>query len=119
MKLILAEITRKDAAGLDLTAKEQELLCELYRRMHLKPRESIHVDASTGEVRVKKTVDAEPIMDAVHGYADVIVKRGMPQKYIGSIDPLTAQNWATEWGVRIGSKEFAQLAVKRLKNDLD
>lgn len=109
----------KDEQGLPLTGKEEELLAELYRRKYERRRESIHVD-STGTVHVSKTVDAEPIMDAVKAYGDFIDKystRKQAQRIVGSLDPITAFKWMQETGLKIGTKEFAQFAMKRIKHD--
>jgi len=75
-----------------------------------------------GNVVIRKTNDAEPIMDAVKSYGDFIDRystRKLAQRMIGSIDPSTAQLWAQESGLKIGTKAFAQFAMKRLKNDID
>lgn len=88
----------------------------------MRPRETTVFDQSTGAIHIKKTMDAEPIMEAMRGYGDIIDKYGsrkLPQKFVGSIDPLTAQTWSQEWGLRIGSKEFAKKAVARLKYDIN
>lgn len=37
--------------------------------------------------------------------------------YLGSIDPITAANWARECGAAIGTKEFAQFAKKKLMSN--
>ena len=104
-----------------LTVREESLLAELNRRRHLKPREKMTVDHN-GNVVIRKTNDAEPIMDAVKSYGDFIDRystRKLAQRMIGSIDPITAQLWAQESGLKIGTKAFAQFAMKRLKNDID
>lgn len=36
--------------------------------------------------------------------------------YLGSIDTLTATNWATECGARIYSKEWRDYALKKIKS---
>lgn len=63
-----------------------------------------------------------PIFEGVKERSDWLPKDHKGKagaKYVGSIDNLTALNWATEWGVPIYSKEFNELAVKRLKHDPD
>lgn len=88
----------------------------------MRPREQVAVDPATGAVHVNKSNDAEPIMDAMKAYGDIVTKYGGPnatKRYVGSIDPITASNWAKEWGCAIGTKEFAKLAIKRIKDDID
>lgn len=38
-------------------------------------------------------------------------------RYIGSIDPVTAANFRKESGYKIGTKEFARYAKRRLNDD--
>jgi len=121
LKIILAKAEAAVAQGLPLTVKEEQLLAELYRRRYLKPREAVTVD-SAGAVHVNKTVDAEPVMDAMKAYGDFIDKystRKAAQRIVGSIDPITAANWAKESKTKIGSKEFVNFCMKRIKNDID
>lgn len=35
-------------------------------------------------------------------------------RYLGSIDPITAAQWAKESGLKIGTKEFAKYAKRKL-----
>ncbi len=88
--------------------------------MHLKPREQMSVDAE-GAVHVNRTVDAEPIMTAMLDMKDVINQTYSKSlgKLTGSIDPITAENWAKETGLKLGSKEFTAFASKRIKDDID
>lgn len=105
-----------------MTVAENELLAECYRRYYAKPKEKITVD-SEGRVHVTRSVDAEPIMNAMKDYADIIgVKRNdrvAGAKMIGAIDPITAANWAKETGLKIGTKEYARFAKRRLQGDID
>ena len=119
LKLILARALSKERDGIELTVKEDDLLSDLYRKMHEKRRETMSVDAD-GTVRIKKTVDAEPIMDAVKAYGDFVTKHTqskLAQRYVGSLDPITAFKWMQESGAKVGSKEFAKFAMNRIKND--
>ena len=78
------------------------------------------VDAN-GRVHIERTLDAEPIINAMKDYADIIgLKRNDKMagaRMIGAIDPMTAINWSKETGVKIGTKEFAQFAKRRIQND--
>lgn len=114
---------RKLDQGLPLSVAESELLAECRRRYHSKEKVSYKVDAN-GCVHVTKTVDAEPIMNAMKAYGDIIGvnKRNdnlAGASLIGGIDPVTAANWAKETGLKIGTKEYAQFAKNRIKNDID
>ena len=112
----------KQARGLQLTVAEGELLAECRRRYYSKYRETTLID-SDGRVVVKKELDAEPIINVMKDYAELVGLRRNDKmagaKLIGAIDPLTAGNWAKETGLKIGTKEYAQFAKKRLQNDID
>ena len=85
-----------------------------------KPTETISV-GSDGSVNVRKQNDVEPLFDAMKNYTDVIGKGAksiMGAKLFGSIDPVTAEQWRRECGAGIGTKEFAEYAVKKM-NDRD
>lgn len=109
----------KEKQGLPLTASEENLIAELWRRKYENRRETINVDHD-GTVVISKTVDAEPIMDAMKSYGDFIdrhTQRKQAQRMIGSLDPITAFKWMQETGLKIGTKEFAKFAIKRIKQD--
>jgi hypothetical protein len=121
LRLILAEALRKDEAGIPLTASEENLIAELYRRRYEKRRETLHFDADNN-LHINKTIDVEPILEAVKGYGDFVdrhTQKKLSQRIVGSLDPFTALAWSKECGAAIGTKEFAQFAVKRIKNDID
>jgi len=81
----------------------------------LKRREEHHL-LSDGTLVVEKKIDAEPVMDMVKASSEIQTPRrdsgGM--LHLGSVDPLTAANWAKECGAAIGTKEFAAYAKKKL-----
>jgi len=120
LKATLELVRQKVAAGASLTVAESELLAECRRRYYSKERETRRVDAD-GRIHIERTVDAEPIINAMKDYADIIgFKRNdklAGAKMIGAIDPITAANWAKETGLKIGTKEYAQFAKKRIQND--
>lgn len=112
---------QKVARGVNLSPSEENLLAELHRQRYLKPREKMTVNPD-GSIHIKKTMDVEPILEAMKAYGDFVDKyasRKMAQRMVGAIDPLTAQLWSKECGFRIGTKGFAQFAIKRIKNDID
>lgn len=119
--MILARALEKDRQGIPLNPTEGNLIAELYRRKYENRRETVHVDAN-GVITVRKSVDAEPVMDAMRSYGDFIDRyttRKRNQQLIGSLDPVTAYRWMQESGLKIGTKAFAKFAIKRLKNDID
>lgn len=121
LRLLLAAAVQKEQQGIPLSAGEDQLIAELYRRRYEKRREKIHVDAD-GNVRIEKTIDTEPMLEAIKAYGDFIdrhTQNKRSQRYIGSLDPITAYNWMQECGAKIGTREFAQFAMKRIKNDID
>jgi hypothetical protein len=106
----------KLAKNLPLTVQEQELLAECDRQRYLRPQEKTYFDAD-GTIRIERTVDAEPIMQAMKDYGDVIDRsksRVAGARMIGSIDPITAAIWRKECGAGIGTREFAKYAKKKL-----
>lgn len=74
-----------------------------------------------GRVHITRSVDASPVIDAMKDYADIIGHKRNDKmagaKMIGAIDPITAANWSKETGLKVGTKEFAQFAKKRIQND--
>lgn len=114
---MLAQIAVKRARNQPLTPTQENLLAECQRVIQMKPTEQIVVDQATGAIHVKRSVDAEPVMQAMKDYGDVIGKgRGKVAgaRMIGSIDPVTAAIWRKECGAGIGTKEFAAYAKKKL-----
>lgn len=89
--------------------------------MTLKPKAQITLEAD-GSVVFKYSQSIEPIFDGVKAMSDLLpASHSGPagSKYVGSIDDLTARNWAREWGVKMYTKEFNQLAAERIKSDSD
>lgn len=113
---------QKRSANIPLTVVENELLAECYRRYYSQEKSVTTVDA-TGRIHISRSINVTPIIDAMKDYGDIIgYKRNDKMagaKMIGALDPLTAQNWAKETGLKVGTREFAQLAKKRIQNDSD
>jgi hypothetical protein len=120
LRLTLELVAQKKAAGVQLTVDENELLAECRRRYYSKEKSVTKVDAN-GSIHITKTVDAEPIINAMKDYADIIGygrnDNMAGAKMIGAIDEVTATNWAKETGLKVGSREFAQFAKRRIQND--
>lgn len=86
------------------------------QQKHLKKRSR---SFNQGRFRfVEKTLDAEPIMDAVKAMSDLQQahrnQHGM--LYLGSVDQYTAQNWAKECGSPVGTKPWKEYALKQLRS---
>lgn len=82
----------------------------------MKLTERLHHDGDA--VRIKKTIDVEPIFDGVRGMSELVNAKRNKQGwlYLGSIDILTAQNWAKECGYAVGTKGFSNYAKKKLQS---
>jgi len=119
LRLLLAKITVKQSLNQALTPDEMNLLAECQRVSSMTPVEYIKHDAD-GSIHIVKQHNVEPIIQAMHDYKDVVgshqAKNGA--KLVGSIDTITAAVWANESGTRIGTREFAIYAKKKL-NDRD
>jgi len=117
LRLLLSQIAVKQQKNLPLTPSEENLLAECSRQRHLQPIETTHVDTD-GTIRVVRTNNAEPIMQAMKDYGDVIERSNKKAvagaQMIGSVDPITAAVWRQECGAGIGTKEFAKYAKKKL-----
>jgi hypothetical protein len=112
----LAGIQHKLSRKLPLTPNEENLLAECQRVNRLKPKEETVFDAD-GKIHFKRSVDAEPIMEAMKDYGDIIQKHKSKvagAQMLGSIDPITAAIWRKECGAGIGTREFAIYAKKKL-----
>ena len=61
---------------------------------------------------VSKTMTVDPIFQGVQMHSEQanVQRMRSGRKYLGSIDPLTAQNWSKECGAAVGTKEFAAYA---------
>lgn len=65
---------------------------------------------------IRKSLDVEPLLDAIGPYSELAdsQRHRTGRHYRGSVDLLTAQNWAKECGSPIGTKEFSSYAKKQL-----
>lgn len=116
LKLLLAAVAVKLARKQPLTANEENLLAECQRVRYMQPTETTSFDAD-GNMHISKTLDAEPIMQAMKDYGDIIDSKqtnASGAKMIGAIDPITAAIWRKECGAGIGTREFAKYAKKKL-----
>lgn len=112
-------IKHKRAHGIALSVPENEFLAECRRIYHAKPQERMVLD-SDGSIHIVRSVETSPVIAAVKAYGEILDKRkegAAGARLFGSIDPITAAVWARETGLRIGTKEFAEYAKKRLNSD--
>ena len=70
------------------------------------------------KLRIRKTRDVEPLIQAIPAYAKLVnAERSRTGRlYLGSVDTLTAQNWAKECGHAIGTKPWREYANKKLQS---
>lgn len=71
-----------------------------------------------GLVHSETTMRVDPIFNGVKLRGEVVnpERSKTGRLYLGSVDPLTAQNWAKECGAAVGTKEFAAYAKKKLQS---
>jgi hypothetical protein len=120
LHLLLAGIRVKLNRKIPLTVNEENLLAECQRVYHMKPVERVVVDHD-GTVHIHSSNDAQPVMEAMKAYGDMMgkkINKSNGARMIGAIDPVTAQIWAKESGLKIGTRAYAQYAKKKL-NDID
>jgi hypothetical protein len=118
LRLLLARLAVKQAQNLPLTAVEENLLAECDRQRYMRPVEKTILE-SDGSIRIERSVDATPVMEAMKDYGDIIDRsksRVAGARMIGSIDPITAAIWSKECGAGIGTREFAKYAKKKLSD---
>lgn len=81
-------------------------------------REKFLFDADGNTVRVIRTQDTEPILDALKERSThYTTNLGGSGKYLGTIPPIVAVEWAKECGAAIGTKEWLVYAKKKLKSN--
>lgn len=86
--------------------------------MRTQHRQTETVSHQNGKVVFNKTMTVDPIFNGVKGMAELANPHRMKsgRKYLGSVDPFTAQAWARECGCSVGTKGFADYAIKKLKS---
>lgn len=73
----------------------------------------VSFDTDNGFV-VKKTRDVTEVLKAVKGMSELDSPKG--NNYRGSVDMYTAQTWARECGAAVGTAEWKEYALKKLKD---
>ena len=112
----LQVIKQKMALGLKLKGQEMHLMEQMSLRHRFKLKERMHHDGE--RLSIKKTIDSEPVIHGVRGMSELVNAQRNKQGwlYLGSIDILTAQNWAKECGHAVGTKGFSAYAKKKLQS---
>lgn len=78
------------------------------------------VDGSDGKLHLVKTQDCEAILRTIKEMPDHVVQKKMrnaSNRLVGSVPNILAVAWAKEWGVKLYSREWIEMSMKRLKND--
>lgn len=118
LRFLLAGVRAKQQLGLALSPEEENLVAECSYRYHMNPTEHVSVD-SDGSIVVRKTTDVEPLLDALKDYGDVLSPNhsGVAgARYVGSIDTITAAAWSKECNAKVGTREFAIYAIKKINS---
>ena len=94
---------------------------ENHLRTHLHRRtETITADRD-GNVTITHSTDAEKVFEGVKLMSDAQVQTPTRDRqgrlYLGSVDPITATNWAKECGHPLYSKEWKEYAKKKLMSN--
>jgi hypothetical protein len=107
-------VQRKVALGQKLTGAEERLWQTVTLQQTLNLRQRLVADAD--QFHIVRTLDAEPIVEAVKALGEIERPRRDAQGrlHVASVDPLTAANWARECGHAIGTKPFIEYAKKKL-----
>lgn len=115
LKLMFARIQYKKAKGLELDAEEADLLTEAQRQYYYKPKEQWFFD-SDGLLHHRRTADVEPVFEALQAYRHLLTKNATGKRLVGSVDGITATQWALECGAKLYSEEWKEYAMKKLNS---
>lgn len=82
-------------------------------------RKDLLIAEDRGAMTVVRTARVDPVFEHVRYYSDrqntvAPAERSKLGVYLGSIDGITAAQWAKECGAAIGTREFAAYAKKKL-----
>lgn len=71
-----------------------------------------------GKIHFVKTQQVDHIIDAAKDASEAYRKDGGPAggRFLGTVPILIAQQWATECGAAIGTKEWAKYAKEKLRD---
>lgn len=75
-----------------------------------------------GKFYIVRKINADPVIATVKQRSQMIRDSGgkggkAGQKYLGSLDPITAADLAAKSGLKIGTREFADYAVDQIKRE--
>lgn len=115
----LLQIQKKLATGKKLTAAEN-LLWETHLQQTLHRKQERWIDTADG-FHIHKSVDTAPLVEGVRMMSEAQLRTPTRDRqgrlYLGSIDQLTAVNWAKECGHPLYSKEWKEYALKKLRSN--
>jgi hypothetical protein len=83
-------------------------------------REQTRYVEGSDATHVVTSINADPFIEGVKALSEKhskTAKTPIGSRYVGSIDPVTAEVFARECGAAIGTREFAIYAKKRLNSD--
>lgn len=112
---VLKNIKSKMDLGINLTAEESRLICEVERIDRLKLK--MDFKSEDGKFHIIRTGDAEPVMDHVKHLSEMqdnVPSHKRSKRFLGSIDPITAAQFRKEVGAGVGTQEFQEYALKKL-----
>ncbi len=88
---------------------------EIYRQNLMQEKESVHADGD--KLTFERSMDVTPILEGVKNMQDLDHRSPIAgARWLGSIDPITAANWAKTCGYAVGTKGFAKYAKQQLLN---
>lgn len=67
-----------------------------------------------GVTRITNTQELDDTLDAIKRVPDVTKVKGKNRHWLGTVPILIAQQWATECGAAIGTKEWGVYAKRKL-----
>ena len=111
-------LLKKKAMGIHLGASEENFLANLWSDRNLQRKESLGV--VDGKLRWSKSANVDAVFEEVKFRAEGLTRATRDKTgnlYLGSIDEITARNWAKECGYGIGTKGFADHAQKKLQSN--
>ena len=117
MQAVLRRIKTKLDLRIPLSSSEVELVRHVTQLSKYNKRVKYVVDGD--KMIVEKIADAEPIINYVKYRSDLLrcAPYKGPQRYLGSIDPVTAAQYSKECGHPIGTAGFNDYAVKKIQGE--
>lgn len=109
----LSQLRLRQSAGLNLTQQERIDWLLLEEAVNNPMMETLKASPD-GSVVVARSYDVGSVFEGVKALSQGAKHTKKTAQYLGSIDTITAENWSKECGAKVGSKEFAAYAKKKL-----